>query len=304
MDDLRWILAIAGAVVVVAIYFSSRFERDEWKRDREMVSGQSRAIMSEKNTPQIKAQINDVESPASEVQQTTYISNEAEKNEAQDVKEPEASSGVNKSEEPKSEWEDVVTSARDPLIEDEIVDVEIPAEFSEYGEERRSKSRLKLKPEIENPVQQELVLDVEPLVLVLTVLAKDENLFSGGNIKNALEAERVKHGDMDIFHFHMTGKKDSVFSVASIVEPGVFDLPTIDDYETPGLSLFCQFPNPMAGAGAFDVLLKKARSIADKLNGQLCDDKRNQLTEQAIGHYRDRITAFDHEMVLARKKQE
>ena len=304
MDDLRWILAIAGAVVVVAIYFSSRFERDEWKRDREMVSGQSRAIMSEKNTPQIKAQINDVESPASEVQQTTYISNEAEKNEAQDVKEPEASSGVNESEEPKSEWEDVVTSARDPLIEDEIVDVEIPAEFSEYGEERRSKSRLKLKPEIENPVQQELVLDVEPLVLVLTVLAKDENLFSGGNIKNALEAERVKHGDMDIFHFHMTGKKDSVFSVASIVEPGVFDLPTIDDYETPGLSLFCQFPNPMAGAGAFDVLLKKARSIADKLNGQLCDDKRNQLTEQAIGHYRDRITAFDHEMVLARKKQE
>lgn len=50
--------------------------------------------------------------------------------------------------------------------------------------------------------------------------------------------------------------------------------------------------------------LKKTRGIADKLNGQLCDDKRNQLIEQAIGHYRDRITAFDHEMVLARKKQE
>lgn len=52
--------------------------------------------------------------------------------------------------------------------------------------------------------------------------------------------------------------------------------------------------------------LKKTRGIADKLNGQLCDDKHNQLIEQAIGHYRDRdrITAFDHEMVLARKKQE
>jgi len=75
------------------------------------------------------------------------------------------------------------------------------------------------------------------------------------------------------------------------------------DYETPGLSLFCQLPGPVSSSEAFDVLLKKARSIADSLGGQLCDDKRNLLTEQATGHYRDRISAFDHEVALARKKQ-
>ncbi|MCK4587562.1 MAG: cell division protein ZipA [Gammaproteobacteria bacterium] len=304
MDDLRWILAIAGTVVVVAIYLSSRFEREEWKRDREARSGQSQVVTAKKLTPQFKTQANDAKSPESKAQQTTHVIRETDVNEVLVDVEQEISSGIEKTEESKGEWEGVAESAREPLIEDEIVDVEIPAEFSEYGEERRSQSRLKLKPEIENPVQQELVLDVEPLMLVLTVLAKDEHQFNGGDIKNVLEAERLKHGDMDIFHFHMTGKKDSVFSVASVVEPGVFDLPTIDDYETPGLSLFCQFPNPMAGAGAFDILLKKSRSIADKLNGQLCDDKRNQLTEQATAHYRDRITAFEHEVVLARKKQE
>lgn len=304
MDDLRWILAIAGTVVVVAIYLSGRFEREEWKRDRETVSDQPRAVMSEKTKPQIKAQVSGAKNPTPEVQQTTHISNKGEEDEAQGIVEPKASSGVNKSEEPKNEWEGVVNTAREPLIEDEIVDVEMPAEFSEYGEERRSKSRLNLKPEIEEPVQQELTLDVEPLVLVLTILAKDEDQFNGGDIKKALEAEDVKHGDMEIFHFHIENKKDAVFSVASMVEPGIFNLASINEYETPGLSLFCQLPGSVESSEAFDLLLKKARSIADNLGGLLCDDNRNLLTEQATGHYRDRITAFNHEVALARKKQE
>ncbi len=190
------------------------------------------------------------------------------------------------------------------MIEDEIVVVEIPTDLSDLGHERRSQSRSKSKPETKKPFQQELVLDVEPLVLVLTVLAKNENPFNGSAIKEVLEAEDVKHGDMEIFHFHIGNEKYAVFSVASVVEPGAFDLETIDKYETPGLSLFCQLPGPEKSTDAFNILLDKARNIAEKLDGQLCDDKRNLLTEQAIGHYHDRITAFDHEMVLASKKQE
>ncbi len=304
MDDLRWILAIAGAVVVVATYLSGRFEREEWKRDRETLSDRSRTVTAEKLTPQFKVQVNDAKNSESETQQTAHVIRETDVNEAQAVIEQEISSEVEKTETSKGEREGVAESTREPLIEDEIVNVEIPAEFSEYGEERRSKSRLKLKPEIENPVQQELVLDVEPLVLVLSVLAKDENQFNGGDIKKALESEGVQHGEMGIFHFHTENKKDAVFSVASVIEPGTFDLENINEYETPGLSMFCQLPGPVESTEAFNVLLKKARYIADHLDGQLCDDKRNQLSEQATAHYRDRITAFDHEMVLARKKQE
>ena len=309
MDDLRWILAIAGAVVVVATYLSGRFERDEWKRDRETISGQPGPSASGKVMPQFKIQDNDVKRQAPKPQQTDRkvsigLNNEGDVNEALGVSEPVSSPAEEETEEPKSEWEGAIDSTREPLIEDEIVAVEIPPEFSEYAEERRSESRLKLKPEIEEPVQQELVLDVEPLVLVLTILAKDENQFSGGDIKKTLEAEDVNHGDMEIFHFHIESEKDAVFSVASVVEPGTFDLENINEYETPGLSLFCQLPGPAESTEAFNILLKKAQSIADSLGGHLCDDKRNQLTEQAIGHYRDRISAFDHEVVLARKKQE
>ena len=44
MDDLRWILLLVGAVVLVAIYFSGRFESEDWARERK----QPRAGQSDK----------------------------------------------------------------------------------------------------------------------------------------------------------------------------------------------------------------------------------------------------------------
>ena len=35
MDDLRWVLMLVGALVIAAVYFSSRFEREDWTRERE-----------------------------------------------------------------------------------------------------------------------------------------------------------------------------------------------------------------------------------------------------------------------------
>ncbi len=159
MDDLRWILAIFGIVVVVATYFSGRFEREEWKRDRETASDQSGIPAPEKRAPQIKTQDKSVKHQPEKFHQINRKVSEAvnyEKgvDEASDVSGLEVSITEKDTMDTKSEWEGAVDSARKPLIEDEIVDVEIPAEFSEYGEERRSKSRLKLKPGIEKPVQQ------------------------------------------------------------------------------------------------------------------------------------------------------
>jgi len=83
----------------------------------------------------------------------------------------------------------------------------------------------------------------------------------------------------------------------------VFDVATIDKYKTPGLSCFCQLPGPLPNKDLFRIMQMKALNIAEKLGAKLCDDRRNLLTEQAITHYNDRITEFDREMVLAKKKQ-
>jgi FtsZ-interacting cell division protein ZipA len=49
-------------------------------------------------------------------------------------------------------------------------------------------------------------------------------------------------------------------------------------------------------------MLDKARGIAVRLHGQLCDDKRNRFTTQAKTHYQDRISTFVRELAVARKK--
>jgi cell division protein ZipA len=125
---------------------------------------------------------------------------------------------------------------------------------------------------------------------------------NGERLQTALEAEGLRHGDMNIFHFHQAGEKDAVFSVANVVEPGVFDLATMAELETPGITLFCQLPGPLEGADAFDIMLDKARSLATSLDGHVCDDRRNALTTQAVSHYHDRIETFSRELALARKK--
>lgn len=145
-------------------------------------------------------------------------------------------------------------------------------------------------------------VDIKPLVLVLTVLAPHGKPWSGDSLRNALEAEGLRHGEMNIFHFHHPQYKDAVFSVANAMEPGVFDLPTMSELETPGITLFCQLPGPLENEVAFDFMLDKARALAGQLGGHVCDDRRNPLTAQTVSHYHDRIETFSRELTLARKK--
>ena len=44
------------------------------------------------------------------------------------------------------------------------------------------------------------------------------------------------------------------------------------------------------------------QQLAVRLDGRMCDDKRNVFTAQAKTHYQDRVAAFERELVLARKK--
>jgi len=135
--------------------------------------------------------------------------------------------------------------------------------------------------------------DVEPLVIVLNVMARSGDYFNGADALAALKADGLQHGEMMIFHYYPEGGEDRpVFSLANTVEPGTFDLNTIDHLQTPGLSLFMQLPGPMASREAFELMLRTGRSLAQQLGGDLCDERRNVLTLQTIGHLKEQIEAF------------
>ncbi len=142
-------------------------------------------------------------------------------------------------------------------------------------------------------------LGIESLIIVLNVLARDGGQFDGEKVKSAFYALGLSYGDMSIYHYYPEGdpglghKLPSLFSVASAVKPGYFDINDAASFKTPGLSLILQLPGPMEGVLAFELLQYVANGLARKLDGIVCDGTHNRITQQSAEHLKDQISAFN-----------
>jgi len=129
-------------------------------------------------------------------------------------------------------------------------------------------------------------------VIVVHVSAKGGSRFKGPAIIEALEAESLEFGEFDIFH-RRSGQQ-SIYSIATMVEPGKFDLDNIESLTTPGLSLFLVLPGPDSPVAAFSEMLSTARRLATALGGEVLDESGSTLSRQAASHLREQIIEFAH----------
>lgn len=128
------------------------------------------------------------------------------------------------------------------------------------------------------------------MVIAFTILAPEGQKFSGLDLKAALKTLSFQHGDMQIYHRMTPGMhKKPLFSVANIVDPGTFNPQNDATMNTPGVLLFTKLPGPVNGLTLFDDLLETAQSLADKLNGILCDQSRQQINQNVLESMRSRI---------------
>ena len=132
-------------------------------------------------------------------------------------------------------------------------------------------------------------------VLVLNVMAKGGYVFAGDDLMHTLITSGLKFGDMNIFHQRLGNqpKGPVIFSLANILNPGTFDLNSMDTFTTPGVSLFLALPSPINNLDAFEKMLDLARQLCGTLGGELRDDNRNLMTAQTIEHYRQRVRDFE-----------
>ena len=128
--------------------------------------------------------------------------------------------------------------------------------------------------------------------IVLYVLAKPGHPFVGYELLQSLTALNLRYGKMNIFHRYETAddtESTVFFSVASAVEPGIFDLDNIGALACPGLTFFMS--NQVDSADAvFELMLETAEQLADDLNGIVCNSQREPLTEDDIKNYQDKLT--------------
>jgi len=129
-------------------------------------------------------------------------------------------------------------------------------------------------------------------IVALRLIAGRER-WNGKSVIEALEAEGLAFGKYSIFHLAREDGK-SIFYVASMIEPGSFDLERADTLSFPGISVFAVIPGALDAPTTFDMMLATAKRLAERLDGQLQDEQGSTLTMQRILSLREEIVHFEH----------
>jgi cell division protein ZipA len=129
-------------------------------------------------------------------------------------------------------------------------------------------------------------------IFAVRVSATGPNRFAGQSVLDALHAEGLRFGRYEIFHcLHGDGRP--VFSVASLRDPGTFDPQTMAETQYPGILVFTVLPGPVGAGEAFDEMLFTARALATHLEGSLSDDRGVPLTAHRAGRMREEALEFE-----------
>jgi cell division protein ZipA len=142
---------------------------------------------------------------------------------------------------------------------------------------------------IEKPIVDWPPEDQRTLVS-LRLVARPPDRFRGNLLRQALAAEGFVLGDLDIFH-KPNAENRAVLSAASLTKPGTFDLETMDIQRFTGLNLFAVLPGPKSPQKAFEDLLLTARTLNERLEGALQDERGGPLTPMRIQALRDALGA-------------
>ena len=141
--------------------------------------------------------------------------------------------------------------------------------------------------------------DVDPEVFMLNVVSRKPAGFRGEDILHILLACDLRFGDMNFFHRHEfeAGRGAIQFSVANMMQPGVFDIDNMADMNTPGLVFFLTLPGPEDMMKAFDYMLETAQAVARNLTGDVLDESRSVLTRQTMDHCRQQIRDLERRLL-------
>ena len=161
--------------------------------------------------------------------------------------------------------------------------------------------------EVESAETDESDVDVEPpppdgpqKIVTVRIVAREKRSFPGGDLVLSMRGIGLRHGKFGIFHrYDGNDESRTVFSAASLVEPGSFDLQNIQGQEIPGISLFLVLPGPVDSVEGFDMMLAAARALTQSLNGELLDESGSSLSIQRERYLREEIIQFQHSSLVS-----
>lgn len=164
-------------------------------------------------------------------------------------------------------------------------------------------SAVEIPDDVESAVEDDTPAPAEAVqqkIVTLRLVARDGGAFRGDELVLSLRGIGMRHGKFGIFHRYDGNNEDStVFSAASLVEPGSFDMTNIKEQKLPGISLFLILPGPVEAAEAFDMMMSAARAVAQALDGELLDESGSTLSIQRERYMREEVIEFEHSIKVA-----
>ena len=154
--------------------------------------------------------------------------------------------------------------------------------------------------ETETGPDPDLAPEVEQKIVTMRVVGANKVPFAGDELVLSLRGIGMRHGRFGIFHRYDGNDEDRVvFSAASLVEPGSFDLENIKGQKIPGISLFMVLPGPIDGAEAFDLMMAASRTLTQSLGAELLDETGSTLSIQRERYLREEVIEFEHSNLVA-----
>ncbi len=283
MNDLRWILIVAGAILLVGIYL--------WGRRGSKQDESVGTIVRSRPDPSVEPQPYERASP--EPAGDPAIADEpAQSNDRQPPPRVEARPAVS----PRFDEPAVRRGRVEPT-------------FSELDSPPSTHAADDSGPEADPVVTAELPVRestpaptlgmsstpsprrIERRKIVALRLAAPQR-YAGDELRQALEGESLQHGRYDVFH-RLNDDGASVFAVASMVEPGTFDLEHMAAQKYPGVTMFAQLPGPVPGVHALHDLVACGKRLQEILGGTLQDERGVPLTVHRIERLRQEIVEFE-----------
>jgi cell division protein ZipA len=130
-------------------------------------------------------------------------------------------------------------------------------------------------------------------IVALRLIPRDGELATGRAVE-ALRDAGLEHGRYSIFHRRLGALREA-FSVASLTEPGSFDLDNVDGAMIAGLSFFVVLPGAGDPVARFDAMVETARALSVELAADLFDERGSSWSSQRERYLREELIEYRHQ---------
>ncbi len=128
-------------------------------------------------------------------------------------------------------------------------------------------------------------------IVTLRVCGVREARWAGTDLMSALERQGLAHGKYQVFHRRQSDGR-TLFCVASLIEPGSFDLANMPTQEFRGVTLFAVLPGPADALQIWDAMYAAAQRLAADLSAMVQDSKGMPLSPQRAAQLREDVARF------------